>query len=164
MKLDPVSTAADAAQELGAAALLGGNLFGRLAMHPAVEGVCTPEDRGKVVNTAWRRYGTVNSLSLAAVIGGWVATRGHTRDPSVTLAKDVAVGAVAVTGIATAAAGVRFGRAAPGGAVPLESGEVPAPSASPSQTRLKRTLNVLGALNLVSELALVGLQSVSPRK
>src|SRR3954447_22264909 len=152
---DAISSAGRAAHDVGMAALLGGNLFGRVAMHPAVEGVCTPEDRGKVVNAAWRRYGTVNSLSLAAVIGGWAATRGPKRDPSLTLAKDVAVGAVAVTGLATAAAGGRFGKGAPGGAVPLESGDEAAAGASPSQTRLKRALNVLGALNLASELALV---------
>ena len=26
---------------------------------------------GKLVNAAWKRYGTVNSLSLLAVMGGW---------------------------------------------------------------------------------------------
>src|SRR3954465_5330054 len=119
MDLSP-ATAAHAAEEIGAAALLGGNLFGRVAMHPAVEGVCTPEDRGKVVNAAWRRYGTVNSLSLAAVLVNWLGartyeTRGHLlneRERKLALAKDVAVGAVTVTGVASAVSGVRFGNAA----------------------------------------------------
>lgn len=163
---DAVSAAGRAAHDIGAAALLGGNLFGRLAMHPAVEGVCTPEDRGKVVNAAWRRYGTVNSISLAAVVGNWVAartfeTRGpllNARERKLTLAKDIAVGAVAVTGVASAAAGVRFGKAAPGGAVPLDSGSEPAAQASRDQSRLKHVLNALGAASLLSELALVGIQ------
>ncbi len=68
------------------------------------------------------------------------------------------VGAVAVTGIASAITGVRFGKAAPGGAVPLESGEKAAPNASTEARREKRALNVLGALSLVSEGALVALQ------
>jgi hypothetical protein len=160
MEVSPL-TAARAAEDLGIAALAGGNLFGRVALHHAVERLPRPEDRGLVVNAAWRRYGTVNSLSLAAVVGGWLATRNEKRDPALTMAKDVAVGAVAVTGIAAAAAGVRFGKAAPGGAVPLESGSEPARDASPSQTRQKRALNVLGALNLASELALAGIQSVA---
>src|SRR3954465_8910819 len=113
MDLSP-ATAAHAAEEIGAAALLGGNLFGRVAMHPAVEGVCTPKDRGKVVNAAWRRYGTVNSLSLLAVVGGWLAPGDLGSDPELVLAKDVAVGAGAATGVASAVAGVRFGKAAPG--------------------------------------------------
>jgi hypothetical protein len=170
MKLSPrsdaVSAAGRAAQDLGMAALLGGNLFARVAMHPAVEGVCTPEERGKVVNAAWRRYGTVNSLSLAAILTGWVAaraseTRGeflNERERKLALAKDIAVGAVTVTGVASAAAGVRFGNAAPDGAVPLESGSHAAPGASASQGRQKRTLNVLGALSLASEVALVAIQ------
>jgi hypothetical protein len=159
---DAISAAGRAAHDIGAAALLGGNLFGRVAMHPAVEGVCTPEDRGKVVNAAWRRYGTVNSLSLGAVVAGWLATRDE-GDRKLALARDVAVGAVAATGIASAVAGVRFGKAAPEGAVPLESGSEPAPEASKSQTRQKRLLNALGAASLVSELALVGIQGATAR-
>jgi hypothetical protein len=162
MKLTPV-IAARAAEEIGTAALLGGNLFGRVAMHPAVEGVCTPEDRGKVVNAAWRRYGTVNSLSLVAVVGGWLLARDQVRDRDLVRAKDVAVGAVAATGIASALAGVRFGKAAPGGAVPLDSGSEAAAAASPTQSRQKRALNLLGAASLVSELALAGVQgALSP--
>jgi hypothetical protein len=163
MELSPL-TAARVAEELGVAALAGGNLFGRIAMHPALEGVCTPEDRGRVVNDAWRRYGTVNSLSLVAVVGGWVATRGQKREPAVTRAKDVAVAAVAATGVASAIAGVRFGKAAPGGAVPLESGSEAASGASPTQTRQKRALNALGGLSLASELALVGIQAALKRR
>jgi hypothetical protein len=163
---DAISSAGRAAHDIGMAALLGGNLFGRVAMHPAVEGVCTPEDRGRVVNAAWHRYGTVNSLSLAAVLVNWLAartseTRGHLlsdRERRLALAKDVAVGAVAVTGIASAVTGVRFGKAAPGGAVPLESGSKAAAGASPEAAREKRALNLLGAASLVSELALVGIQ------
>jgi hypothetical protein len=163
---DAISDAGRAIHDIGAAALLGGNLFGRLAMHPAVEGVCTPEDRGRVVNAAWRRYGTVNSLGLAAVLVNWVAARTYEargpllseRERKLTLAKDVAVGAVTVTGVASAVTGVRFGKAAPGGAVPLESGNEAAPSASPEARREKRALNVLGALSLLSEVALVGIQ------
>jgi hypothetical protein len=157
MAFSPI-TAATVAEEVGLAALVGGNLFGRVAMHPAVEGICTPEDRGRVVNDAWRRYGTVNSLSLVAVVGGWLLSRDNVRDPDMVRAKDVAVAAVTVMGVASAAAGVRFGKAAPGGAVPLDSGSEAAAGASPSQTRQKRGLNVLGAASLVSELALVGIQ------
>jgi len=166
MELSPRNDAISAASDLAAAALFGGNLFGRLALHPAVEGVCSPEDRGRVVNAAWRRYGTVNSISLAAVLGRWAAERTQRRgrclrrrrDGNLSRAEDIAVGAVAVTGIASAITGVRFGKAAPGGAVPLESGEKAAPNATTEAKREKRALNVLGALNLVSEGALVAIQ------
>jgi hypothetical protein len=64
-----------AAHDIGLAGLLGGNLFGRLAMHPSVTEISDPAERGKLVNAAWRRYGTVNSLSLAAVVAGWAGAR-----------------------------------------------------------------------------------------
>src|SRR5205814_9028471 len=71
----PLSQVGRAAQDLGLAGLLGGNLFGRLALHPAVTEISDQEERGKLVNMAWRRYGTINSLSLLAVASGWAGAR-----------------------------------------------------------------------------------------
>jgi hypothetical protein len=147
------------AQDLGAAVLLGGNLFGRLAMHPALEGVCGPEERGQVVNRAWRRFGALNSLSLAAIVAGWAAERSRLGDPRLARAKDAAVGAVAVTGLATAAAGVRFNAMAPGGAVPLRDGTDPGASTPASAARVKRLANGLGNASAVAELALVAINA-----
>src|SRR3954467_6916186 len=64
-----------AAHDVGLAGTLGGNLFGRLALHPSVTAISDPGERGEVVNAAWRRYGTVNSLSLLAVATGWAGAR-----------------------------------------------------------------------------------------
>jgi hypothetical protein len=139
-----------AAQDVGIAILFGGNLFGRRAMHPALEWVSSPEERGKVVNEAWRRYGVFNSLGLAGVVGGWVLERSGPIGP-----RDVAVAAVAVTGVASAVEGVRFGRSAPGGAVPLESGSEPTPATPEPAARSKRLLNALGQASAVAELALI---------
>ena len=127
----PLSQVGRAAHDLGLAGLLGGNLFGRLALHPSVTEISDRGERGKVVNAAWRRYGTVNSLSLLAVVGGWAGARAAEARPArlseperrLALAKDVLVGVVAATGLATAAQGIRFARQAPGGAVPLADGD-----------------------------------------
>jgi hypothetical protein len=163
---DTVSAIGRAAQDVGMAALLGGNLFGRLAMHPALEGVCGPEERGQVVNRAWRRYGTINSLSLAAIIAGWGAARSYEagdrflseRERRLARAKDVTVGVVTVTGLATALAGVRFNAEAPGGAVPLRDGNDPAPETSRRATRIKHLVNGLGRASGAAQLALIGIQ------
>ncbi len=163
----PVSQVGRAAHDLGLAGLLGGNLFGRLALHPSVTSISDERERGKVVNAAWRRYGTVNSLSLLAVLGGWAGARaaeaGDSRlsppERKLARAKDVLVGVVALTGVATAVEGVRFSRAAPGGAVPLRDGDHTAESASPAAARRKRRLNALGAGSLVAEVALVGVNA-----
>jgi hypothetical protein len=156
-----------AAHDLGLAGLLGGNLFGRLALHPAVAGISDPRERGEVVNAAWRRYGTVNSLGLAALTAGWAGARAgeaadrklSDRERALARAKDVLVGAVVVTGVATAAEGVRFARQAPEGAVPLADGGHASPETPAPAARLKRRLNALGAAGLAAEAGLVAVNA-----
>jgi hypothetical protein len=150
------------------AALLGGNLFGRLALHPSVERISDPRQRGEVVNAAWRRYGTVNSIGLVAVTAGWYGTRAQEargaakltgRERVLARVKDGLVGAVFVTGVASAIEGVRFARQAPDGAVPLADGSTADASATPREARMKRSLNVLGAASLAAEAALVAVNA-----
>ena len=151
------------AQESALAALIGGNLFGRVAMHPALADVSDEAERGKVLNHAWRRYGTVNSLSLVALVAGWASTRSDERAPlwtsprrrSLILAKDIAVASVVVTGLASAASGVGFAHQAKDGAVPMDDGSETASDASVKANRLKHVVNLLGGLNLASEFSLV---------
>jgi hypothetical protein len=163
----PLSQVGRAAHDVGLAGLLGGNLFGRMALHPSVSEISDQSERGRVVNAAWRRYGVIQSLSLAAVIGGWVGARlDEAADRRLTpeerrlaRAKDVLVGVVGVTGMATAAQGMAFSRKAPNGAVPLRDGEHAAPEAGDEAKRAKRRVNALGAASLVSELALVSVNA-----
>jgi hypothetical protein len=163
-----VSQAGRAAHELGVAALLGGNLFGRLALHPSVDRISDPAERGEVVNAAWRRYGTVNSIGLAALTAGWAGARAEEargpgrltgRERALARVKDGLVATVFVTGVATAIEGIRFGRQAPDGAVPLADGSTPDASTPPRAARMKRTLNVLGAVAIGSEAALVAVNA-----
>ena len=65
----------------GIAALLGGHLYGRLAMHPSLSEVSDSSERSRVLNRAWRRYGWVNSLSLLAIVGGWAGARANEARP-----------------------------------------------------------------------------------
>jgi hypothetical protein len=118
------------------------------------------------VNAAWRRYGAVNSISLAALVSGWLGARLNEAGPSrlspaerrLATAKDVLVGTVAVSGLATAVEGMRFSRLAPDGAVPLEDGDHAAPEATKAQRRAKRRVSALGLVSLASE---IGLASVN---
>jgi len=163
----PLSQVGRAAHDIGLAGLLGGNLFGRLALHPSVTHISDAAERGQVVNAAWRRYGAVNSVSLLALTGGWLGARLNEAGPSrlspaerrLAVAKDVLVGAVAITGVATAAAGIRFARLAPQGAVPLEDGDHAAPQATEAQARAKRRVNALGLASLASQLGLTGVNA-----
>ena len=162
-----LSQAGRAAHDIGLAGLLGGNLFGRLALHPSVTEISDPGERGKVVNAAWRRYGTINSLSLLAVVGGWAPGRIREISPStlspaelrLVRAKDALIALVAATGLATAAEGMRFAKMAPGGAVPLADGSHTGPGATAPEHRAKRRVDRLGRANLVAELALVAVNA-----
>ena len=155
------------AHDLGAAGLLGGSLFGRFALHPAVGGIESKAERGKVVNAAWRRYGTVNGLSLAAVTAGWTFARASEAHPSnlsrsermLAAAKDGLLAAVATGGMATAVSGIRFAHLAPGGAVPLETGDTPAFETTREGARLKRRLNRLGAFTTAAEIGFVAVNA-----
>jgi hypothetical protein len=109
----------------------------------------------------------VNSLALLGVAAGWLGARADEARPRnlsaaerrLALAKDVLVGVVAVTGLATAAQGVRFAHQAPGGAVPLDDGDHAAAEATTAQRRAKRRLNALGLASLIAEAGLVGVNA-----
>ena len=160
---EATSSLGRALSDLGLAGLLGGQLFGRIALHPSVTAISEPRERGEVVNAAWRRYGAVNGAGLAAVTAGWLgARRGEVRDrnlvgPERTLAriKDGLVGTLVVTGLASAVEGIRFSREAPHGAVPLEDGDHAAAEASETARRRKRRLNALGAATIAAEVGIV---------
>ncbi len=163
----PVSQIGRAASHVGMAGLLGGTLFGRLALHPAVTEISDRRERGKVVNAAWRRYGAINSLSLLAVVGGWAGARADEardanlsgRERRLARAKDVLVGTATVTGLATMVEGIRFSKTAPGGGVPLSDGDHAAPEATYQQARMKRRVNALGTASLLADLALVAVDA-----
>ena len=154
-------------QDLALAALIGGNLFGRVAMHPALTDVSDSAERGKVLSRAWRRYGVVNSLALGTLVAGWLPSRlnaehgrfSTSRDRVASVAEDAAMGAIVITGLASAAAGVSFSQMAPGGAVPMRSGHDPAPDTPPRAARMKRVVNALGAANLAAGVALLAVHS-----
>jgi len=164
---DAVSGLGRAAHDVGLGALIGGNLFARVGMHPSLPEIGDKRERGRVLNRSWQRYGPVNTLAVGAVVAGWAGARldearpamlsGRERDLAV--AKDVAVGALLVTGIASAVEGMRFARTEPAGAVPMESGDRTAPEASELSKRRKRAVNLLGAAHLASAIGVAGINA-----
>ena len=159
---DLISSLGRGAHDVGVGALIGGNLFGRVAMHPSLEEVEDEHERGRVLNRSWQRYGPVNIAALAAVVAGWAGARVEEARPGMlsererrlALGKDVAVSAVTLTGLGTMVAGILFSQTAPEGAVPMETGERTAAEASAQSDRLKQLVNTLGALQLASAIAL----------
>jgi hypothetical protein len=152
---------------VGVGALIGGNLFARVGMHPALREVSDPRERGSATNVAWRRYGTVNAIALTSILVGWAGARLDEarprmlsrRERKLAVAKDGAVVAVAITGLGAGVAGMRFARMEPKGGVPLADGSTPAPEATRAEKRTKRLLNGMGAANLVSAVVLAGVNA-----
>lgn len=164
---DTLSSLGRAAHDVGLGAIIGGNLFARTAMHPALADISDERERGVVLNRSWRRYGTVNLLALGAVVGGWAGARADETSPrmlsgrerDLAVAKDVAVAAVAVTGIAAAVEGMRFAGTEPKGAVPLEDGDHTAVGAKAESARRKRRVSAVGVAHLLSAVGLAGINA-----
>lgn len=157
-----------ALHDVGLAAWVGGSLFGRFALNPAVGVIDKKTDRGKVVNAAWNGYNVINTLSLAAVTVGWLGARVTETRPeqlsdterSLSLAKDGLVAAAVVTGLANGIQGGRLAKQAPEGAVPVETGLTPAAETPPQAAKIQKSLALLGTLNIIAGVALVAVNAV----
>jgi hypothetical protein len=164
---DTLSAVGRAWHDLSVGALVGSNLFAQVGWHPALRAVTDERERGEVTNTAWRRYGVVNGLSLLGILSGWLGARAYETRPSmmtererrIAVGKDVLTGVIAATGIAAAALGMRFNSMAGDGAVPLRDGSEPSDHASARAARTKRALSGLSRIQLGSALALGLLQA-----
>jgi hypothetical protein len=164
---DTLSSLGRAGHDVGVGAMIGGYLFARAAMHPALTEVSDERERGKVLNRSWQRYGPIDLASVAAVVIGWGGARLDEASPrmlsqrerKLALAKDVAVAAVAATGIAGAVEGNRFARSQPDGAVPMESGDRTAAAAPDAAHAHKRRVNALGIAHLASAIGLAAINA-----
>jgi uncharacterized membrane protein len=70
-----LSMAAWVAHDLGIAVGVGGSLFARIALEPSMRKISTPEQRGRVVNDAWSRFGAVQLGALGLMAATWLSPR-----------------------------------------------------------------------------------------
>src|SRR3954454_17317640 len=100
-----LSTTAWVLHELGLAAGFGGNLFGQLALNPAMKEIQSKRERGKVTHVVWDRYKKVNEASLLLMAGTWLIGRTlfdrrrmGRQSRALTITKDVLVSGALVSG------------------------------------------------------------------
>jgi hypothetical protein len=163
MVSDTLAQTTRAAHDWGLASFLGGTMYGKFAMNPAVRAIDSKADRGKVTNSAWNGYNVINGVSLAAVGLGWGAARLTEarpdrlsgRERSMARAKDGFVASTLLTGIASGIQGARLAKQAPDGAVPMDSGTTPAQETPKTAATIQRTLGVLGNLSILSGVGVV---------
>lgn len=160
---DSLAQGARAAHDWGLASWLGGTMYGKFALNPAVATIDDKRERGKVVNAAWNGYNLINALSLGSVAIGWFGSRlTETRPDRLTdeerklaLAKDGLTVAALATGIASGLQGARLAKQAPEGAVPIERGTKPTIETPPEAAKAQRSLAGLSVLNIASGVGLV---------
>jgi hypothetical protein len=163
---------ARAAHDVGIAAWLGGAMFGKFAHNPSLRRITSHAERGAVANAAWNGYNLVNALGLGTAGVTHLAARLTEVSPSRTSASegafatamDVLTGAAVVTGVANFALGAALARQAPEGAVPVETGVLPAADTPPRAARIQRAIGFLGTANIGIGVALVAVQAVSDRQ
>lgn len=166
-----LSTSAWVLHDLGLAAGFGGPLFGKLALHRAVRDITDESQRGKVLNDAWRRYNIVNIASLGVAAFTWLLGRAlisgrsidrQTRD--LVRAKDILLGATIITGAASMLGGEELRRQGPGGAVPIEQGNVPSARTPYRAAKVQRFLGAMGPLNIALTAGVIGITTVLAMK
>ncbi len=160
---DTIANTTRVAHDWGLASYLGGAMFGKFALNPAVRVIESKPDRGKVANTAWNGYNVINAVSLGAVATGWGAARltearpdrlsGRERD--LARVKDGFVIFTVLAGIASGIQGARLAKQVPDGAVPIESGVEPAEETPKTAATIQRSLGVLGNVSILSGVGLV---------
>lgn len=156
-----LSSSAWMIHDLGLATSIGGTLFGRVALQPALHQIGRPEERDLVSAAAWRRFSWLNLLGHAAFALPWFAGRkmlsgkqvSRRARPLVHL-KDVLVGVSLVTGVASVILGRRLaergiqGRGAQAMAERERLGDT---HEDVLKTRaIKRSVGTLGIINMIA--------------
>jgi hypothetical protein len=165
-----LSTTAWVLHDLGLAAGFGGNLFGQMALSPAVRSIESKRERGKVTHVAWSRFKAVNAVALAAMAGTWLIGRtvlsgravGHGAQPLV-VAKDIIVCGALASGIGAMVFGSMLDREQEG-APAIESGAEAAPETPERTARLQRATNTLGRISMLLNAGVLAITTVLAMK
>jgi hypothetical protein len=166
-----LSTAARVAHDLGLAACFGGIIFGKIAFNPSVGIVASKPERGRLGGTSWNRFNALNTASFVVAGATWLSGRSglsgwgmDRRARNLVLAKDALMGVAGCTGLTVLILQIVLYRQAPEGAVPLETGGVPAADASGRASRLQRTVSALGSVHIALFAGLLALTTVLSAK
>lgn len=151
-RLAPARAAARIAHDLGLAACFGGTLFGKVIFNSSLPVIGSKTERGRLGAAFWNRSNPINAAAFGLAVATWLPGRLSGEGPGqgargVVLAKDTLMGAAASAGMAAILAQIVLNRRAPEGAVPLESGGVPAPEADDTSALIQRAVGALGGVN-----------------
>jgi hypothetical protein len=155
-----LSTAAWTAHEIGLATAVGGTMFGRAALQPALQEITDPEERDRVSAEAWRRFSWLNLAAHGVFAATWLVGRSSARGPASTLSrvKDGLVVASLATGIGSVVLGGKLGehlREPNGENVISEANRV-----NRKYGAMRRAVSSLGLANMLANIAILGITTV----
>jgi len=157
-----LSSAAWMVHNVGLATAIGGTLFGREALEPALHEITDRSERDHVSTVAWRRFSWVNLASHAAVAATWFVGRSMLSGRSVsntgrglTMAKDALIVASLATGLASTILGRILGARTENHSGLIKSNGESETSSSDNQ-RLRRAVSTLGVANMIANIGIVG--------
>lgn len=161
-----LSTAAWAVHDVGLAAAIGGTLFGRTALQPALSEIASAAERDMVSADAWQRFSLINLVAHGAMAATWFVGRNMLSGREVTVTarrltkvKDGLIVASLITGIGSILLGRSLGKRAREGMGPQEirdrSGVVEGARKTES---IQRACGALGLANLATN---VGIMAVT---
>jgi len=162
-----LSSTAWVLHDLGLAAVFGGKLFDKLAVHPSLQAISDPEERAFVEDRAWRRYSVVHAVSLATLASTWLVGRKLLSGREVTksaraltITKDALIGGAVVTGIASIVLGRLLGRETERGAAPLDESGQAAPYASRRARGLQKATEALSTAGMALDAGVIGVTAL----
>lgn len=163
--MSTLSTAAWAAHDVGLATAIGGTLYGRTALEPALHEIADPGERDRVSTAAWQKFTWLNLAAHGVFAATWFIGRGMLsgrevsgRARTMTRIKDGLVVAGLVTGVATAVLGRMLGKCARRGEGPAQVREAGGAARGGERTvALQRAVGGLGIANLIANVATLGI-------
>lgn len=165
-----LSSAAWAAHDVGLAAAIGGTLFGRAALEPALEDIKSPVERDRVSADAWQRFSWWNLGAHGVFAATWLVGRGmlsgrevNRRARKLTKVKDGLMIASLATGVSSILFGRWMGRRSERGLGPEEVRSEDAERTEQEAKRthaIERAVGVLGMLNLLTNVGIASITSI----
>lgn len=149
-----LSTAAWVAHDLGLAAGIGGALFGRVGMQPAVRKIADKGEQTQIVTDAWMNFSKYQMAGLGLMGLTWFVGRtvlsGHEAGlypRGVVVAKDALVLGTLGTALGSAIAGRKLAERERNSGGLFDS--LATPEEVSSEERLRKTSSALGVANLI---------------
>jgi hypothetical protein len=171
-----LSSAGWIVHDVGLATAIGGSLFGKVALEPALEEISAPFERDHASEKAWNRFSWINLAGHVAFALPWLLGRKmltgrevSARARGLTRTKDVLVVVSLITGISSIILGKVLGRKVRKGEGPAQAhagqaGQAPQGSlveaAAANSRSLARVVGTLGTVNMIANASILAMTTL----